>query len=198
MAFYKKTIPMHTSKEEKTSGESEPNNSEDVQTNPDNNSTSDNYNPNTAFRKRFSLLGNSILAGTKKVQSTAANFKYICGGLSVAKHPWLFDYYNNYSGAEYAIDHLGAENDRNVEIFFKEGGLGEYDRIEKKLVDRPFTWLSNTSYTNSPEKNEASTDDSKQAESDESNDIIVIYPKKTHNVRRIGIRSNGNKPGSDR
>ena len=201
MSLYKKTIPIHTSKKEKTSGESEPNNSEDVQTNPDNNSTSDNYNPNTAFRKGFSLLGKSILAGTKKVQTATTDFNTFCGGYSLIRHPWLKPYYDKYKGnSDYAIQDITSEGDEIVVIQFKSGRPGEYNRKRNELEKRPSQWLSDTNYDYTPPKEEAkaSKDDSKQAESDDSNDIIVIYPKKTHNVRRIGIRSNGNKPGSDR
>ena len=200
MPFYKKTIPIHTSKKEKTSGQSEPNNSEDVQTNPDNNSASDNYNPNTAFRKGFSLLGKSILAGTKKVQTTFVDFNKFCGGYPLTTYPWLKKYYDKFKGdSEYAIKHIASDDGRVAVIHFKNNQVGEYNIISGNFEPRPFQWLSQTEYDYTPAKEEAKTskDDSKQAESDDSKDIIVIYPRKTHNVRRISIRSNGNKQGSD-
>lgn len=134
MSLYKKTIPIHTSKKEKTSGESVPNNSEDVQTNSDNNLPSDNYNPNTIFRKGFSLFGNSIVSGAKKVQTATADFNTFCGGYSPIRHPWLKPYYDKYKGnSDYAIQDITSEGDEIVVIQFKSGRPGEYNRKRKEL-----------------------------------------------------------------
>lgn len=175
MAFYKKTIPLHTSKKENPSSKSEPNNSEDIQTSANNDTISSIPNP-IISSKRGSFLGGII----HKAQASFEDRKTFYGKAgSLTEHLWFEPYYEKFkTNPDFAITHIISDDGSVPIIQIANGEVKAYSIQDNDFLPGASQWLSNTNYDYTPpkEKDKASKDAKQQSKSTADNCIDITSP----------------------